>query len=130
MNKLVIIVSMTAGLALQPVANAAQSWPVPPVSISANGFPIVATGSISAAAASSNPTVSIGCETAINGTTPFIICSANDGAGLSASCTLVNPPTAWLQIVSAINSSSAINFNYNSNGVCSSLWVTNASGNL
>ncbi len=132
MNKLTIIVSLAAGLALQSVANAGAHV-VTPVSVVNGSSSVTASGSIVSAAGSNDAIEYIGCSLGATATSWTITCLASDAASPphGAGCIIENPSSLMMQAVSSINDTSYIQFSYPISGtVCSNIQVSNDSAYL
>jgi hypothetical protein len=130
MNKLAIIASLAAGLALQQVANAGAvfNYPIQIGHLSGN-YTTYAQGSFHQALLSNNNLEYIGCYADSQGSITLIECVARDAAGHSASCYYDSPPDAVRQIVSAMGEYSRIFFSVNSQGNCYEVFADNNSAN-
>jgi hypothetical protein len=132
MNKLTVVVSMLAGLALQSVANAGQVFSSP-VQIFAGSSTTAAAGNILSTFVSSDKNQFIGCGIDIpsGGFSTLIICEAESASGQFAICTVSSPSPTMLQAVAGINEISDISFSYVNNvEECTSISVSNFSYDL
>lgn len=130
MNKITIVASLVGALALQSVANAGfNAKSLSPVIVSPSSG--TAQGALITAAKSSDSNQRIGCagETLLG--TVFVVCFATDATGTSVACSVMNASDAMLQIVNSINSTSLVQFQYNTTtNVCQSIDVENDSAYL
>jgi hypothetical protein len=131
-NKLAIAVFLAAGPALQPVANAGAHYQNP-VYIDQTSSMTYVWGSLYSASSSSDSNQEIGCfaEGLSGGSSTYLYCWAENAAGNVASCYMDNPPSAMLQLISGINSTSYVYFDFDTNGYqCLDIDVNNESANL
>jgi hypothetical protein len=124
MNKLAIIASLAAAVALQPAAYAGYSE-TDPVIIESTGY---AHGAIKATLYSNNAVEYIGCQIASDTvSTAFVSCSARDAAGKQVYCYDSTPSAATLSNLSAVKGSSYVGFQADASGRCRFIAVYNFS---
>jgi len=131
MNKLPIIASLAAGLALQQVANAGTIFKDAVFINHGTGpYATYASGSFHQALLSSTSLDYIGCsaETDYIPQTQ-ITCWARDAAGHYAGCYMLSPPDAWRQIASAVGEYSLLYFAADSSFHCTDIEVDNSTYN-
>jgi hypothetical protein len=134
-KKLAIVISLAAGVVLQPVANAGSAIN-PPVFINVAGTIVTVIGGVTSTRNTSDSLAAIGCQARLSGgasaTSTAIACTATDANGNHAFCEINSPPDVWIQVVSAINASSKIEFKYDTSGGvgCTDLIVSNISSDL
>ncbi len=128
--KSVVGLGLVVLLATGAVAYAGQKW-TSNVTLWRNSSNQVwaVTGSIGAARNSSDPYQMIECEYYSNtGYSPFIECDAYDASGTFATCIVYNPSTPMVTAISSMTAISRIQFELNSSGTCTNIYVTNSSG--
>jgi hypothetical protein len=131
MNKIAIIASLAAGLAVLPVANAGLVTHSP-ITIYHYSYATYASGSFHQALLSSDSQEYIGCaaDSADAANLTEISCFARDATGQHfASCYSLSPSDAARQAVGAVGEYSYIYFNADTQGNCAEVYVRNSTAN-
>ena len=126
MNKLAIGLALAATLAVQ-AANAGYHYSTP-ITVGTGG----AYGAVRSARTSSDSKQFIGCAAfgAVNSTSTYVACSAEDSAGHSLYCATYNPSFYVWEAAMSVNEASMIIFNVDSSYNCTYIYVSNSSTNL
>jgi hypothetical protein len=126
MNRLKLIVGLSASLLLQAQAFAGSSANNTVTAGSTYGY-----GALRAARLSADSTQEIACVVeGPNTGSQYIECDATDAAGHYGWCYASAPPQAWINMLSALNESSWLEFVGDSDHHCTYIVVSADSANL